>query len=278
MAVIENLSPGTKNSQSIEQRSMLNNSELKEFLEEKHNQYNRELFIDSDPIQIPKQFEDPKDIEIAGFFAATIAWGQRPTIIANMNSLIERMDNTPYDFIMGAGEEDLGTFSDFKHRTFNGEDCIFFLKSLKNIYQNHGGLGSLFQNSYNKKGNVKEAIQTFRNIFFEIPHPTRTQKHVADISKKSSAKRLNMFLRWMVRRDQNAIDFGLWDNIRMKDLYIPLDTHSGNIARKLDLLKRKQNDWKAVEELTGKLKEFDPEDPVKYDYALFGLGVFENFA
>jgi len=257
---------------------MISENDLKAFLEEKHHKYNREEFIESDPIQIPKQFEDTKDIEIAGFLSATIAWGQRRTIIANMNALLKRMHNTPYDFIINAEDEDMEAFSDFKHRTFNGEDCIFFLKSLKNIYQNHGSLGDIFQHSYQKKGNIPEAIQTFRNIFFEIPHPGRTKKHVADISKKSSAKRLNMFLRWMVRRDKQGIDFGIWDKIKMKDLFIPLDVHSGNVARELGLLKRKQNDWKAVEELTDKLREFDPEDPVKYDYALFGLGVFEKFA
>jgi len=257
---------------------MMNDSDLKAFLEEKFNEYNREEFIESDPIQIPKQFEDTKDIEIAGFLSATIAWGQRRTIITNMNSLLKRMNNTPYDFIINAEEEDLEAFSDFKHRTFNGEDCIFFLRSLKNIYQNHGSLGDIFQHNYERKGNIPDTIQTFRNIFFEIPHPVRTQKHVADISKKSSAKRLNMFLRWMVRKDKRGIDFGIWDKIKMKDLFIPLDIHSGNVARELGLLKRKQNDWKAVEELTGKLREFDPDDPVKYDYALFGLGVFEKFA
>ncbi|SRR6056297_252826 len=255
----------------------MDNKEIKEFLDEKYDQYNCKKFIQSDPIQIPKQFEDPKDIEIAGFLSATIAWGQRRTIITNMNRLLNKMNNTPYEFITEADDDDLIEFSDFKHRTFNGEDCIFFLKSLQNIYKNHGGLGSLFQNSYKKKKDIPAVLKEFRNIFFEIPHPARTQKHVADISKKSSAKRLNMFLRWMVRRDSKEIDFGIWDKIATEDLFIPLDIHSGNVARKLGLLKRKQNDWHAVEELTGKLRKFDPHDPVKYDFALFGLGVFENF-
>jgi uncharacterized protein (TIGR02757 family) len=257
---------------------MINRDELKEFLEEKYNQYNCERFIESDPIQIPKQFEDPKDIEIAGFLAATIAWGQRKTIISNMNKLLDQMGNMPYDFIMQADEEDLDQFKDFKHRTFNGVDCVFFLKSLKNIYKNYKGLKFIFESAYKAYGTIPSAIQSFREKFFEIPYPERTQKHVADISKKSTAKRLNMFLRWMVRRDERGIDFGLWDDIAMKDLYMPLDIHSGNVARKLGLLKRKQNDWQAVEELTEKLREFDPNDPVKYDYALFGLGVFEKFS
>jgi len=256
---------------------MTNKNEIKDFLEEKYFQYNREAFIESDPIQIPKQFEEAEDIEIAGFLAATIAWGQRRTIISNMNRMLNWMDNTPYDFILNAEENDLEIFRDFKHRTFNGEDCIFFLKSLKNIYQNHSGIKAIFENNYLKNSNIKESLKAFREVFFEIPYPPRTQKHVADISKKSSAKRLNMYLRWMVRRDQQGIDFGLWNNIAMKDIYIPLDVHSGNVARKLGLLKRKQNDWKAVEELTEKLRQFDPHDPVKYDFALFGLGVFEKF-
>jgi uncharacterized protein (TIGR02757 family) len=252
-------------------------TDMKEFLDEKYMEYNRETFIESDPIQIPKQFEDPRDIEIAGFLAATIAWGQRRTIISNMNRLLNQMNNTPYEFIINAEEEDLEIFRDFKHRTFNGEDCIFFIKSLKNIYQHHSGIKEIFENSYLKTGDIKESLKNFRDVFFSIPYPSRTQKHVADISKKSSAKRLNMYLRWMVRCDKQGIDFGLWDQIDMKDLYIPLDVHSGNVARKLGLLNRKQNDWTAVEELTEKLLEFDPEDPVKYDFALFGLGVFEKF-
>jgi len=255
----------------------MNQTELYEFLEEKYHQYNCEAFIESDPIQIPKQFEDPRDIEISGFLAATIAWGQRKTIISNMNKLLNQMGNTPYDFIIEADTDDFSKFQEFKHRTFNGEDCTFFLTSLKNIYQNHGGLKPIFESNYLKNRSIPSAIKAFRDIFFEIPYPPRTQKHVADITKKSSAKRLNMFLRWMVRRDERGIDFGLWDKIAMNDLYIPLDLHSGSVARKLGLLQRKQNDWQAVEELTSHLRKFDPKDPVKYDYALFGLGVFEQF-
>ena len=253
------------------------NAGMKEFLEEKYHQYNQETFIESDPIQIPRMFEDPKDIEIAGFLASTIAWGQRRTIISNMNRLLGMMNHTPYEFLMESEEGDLEMFRDFKHRTFNGEDCIFFLRSLKNIYQNHGGLGTLFEQSYRRHGGLKQALSDFREVFFEIPYPPRTQKHVADIRKKSSAKRLNMYLRWMVRRDPRGVDFGLWTGISPGDLYMPLDVHSGKVARKLGLLKRKQNDWPAVEELTAYMREFDPHDPVKYDFALFGLGVFEKF-
>ena len=252
-------------------------TDLKAFLEEKYHQYNCQHFIDSDPIQIPKEFKEPEDIEIAGFLTATIAWGQRKTIINNMHKLLSRMDYNPYDFIMNSGKSDLEHFRSFKHRTFNGEDCIFFIQGLKNIYQNHGGIGQVFEDAYLNKGSIEAALTTFRSIFFEIPFPLRTQKHVADISKNASAKRLNMFLRWMVRDDKEGIDFGIWKHISQKDLYIPLDVHSGNVARKLGLLTRKQNDWKAVLELTDQLRHFDPYDPVKYDFALFGLGAFEGF-
>jgi uncharacterized protein (TIGR02757 family) len=251
--------------------------DLKTFLDEKYRLYNQPAFIESDPVQIPNMFENPEDIEIAGFLAATIAWGQRRTIISNMNRLLDKMHHTPHEFLMHSQPEDLEDFRDFKHRTFNGEDCIFFLRSLKHIYLNHGGLRSVFETSYRQHRDLRQALKDFRDIFFAISHPPRTGKHVADIRKKSSAKRLNMFLRWMVRKDDQGVDFGLWTNISQRDLYMPLDVHSGNVARKLGLLKRKQNDWRAVEELTASMRDFDPEDPVKYDYALFGLGVFEKF-
>ena len=252
-------------------------ADLKAFLEEKHHQYNCERFIISDPIQIPKAFEEPEDIEIAGFITATIAWGQRKTIINNMHRLLGLMDHRPLDFILHAENSDLENFRSFKHRTFNGEDCIFFLRALKNIYRNHRGLRHLFESAYKRNGTLEAALSEFRRTFFEIPHPERTRKHVADISKNASAKRLNMFLRWMVRNDKQGIDFGIWRDIPAKALYIPLDVHTGNVARKLGLLKRKQNDWKAVLELTDNLRQFDASDPVKYDFALFGLGAFEGF-
>lgn len=250
---------------------------MRDFLEEKYRQYNREAFIESDPIQIPRMFETPEDIEISGFLAATIAWGQRRTIIFNMNRLLDRMNHTPYEFLIYSDKEDLERFRDFKHRTFNGADCIFFLKSLRNIYRHHGGLRPLFEQAYLKNRDVREALVAFRETFFEIPYPERTRKHVADIRKKSSAKRLNMFLRWMVRQDPQGVDFGIWKGMDQAHLYMPLDVHSGKVARELGLLRRNQNDWQAVEELTARLREFDPDDPVKYDYALFGLGVFEQF-
>ncbi|MFW5944236.1 MAG: TIGR02757 family protein [Bacteroidota bacterium] len=252
-------------------------TDLKAFLEEKYHQYNCRRFIATDPIQIPKIFEEPEDIEIAGFLTATIAWGQRKTIINNMHKLLQRMDYKPFDFVMNAGKPELESLRNFKHRTFNGADCIFFIRALKHIYRNHRGLRHVFENVYRDKGGIEAALITFRETFFELPAPQRTHKHVADISKNASAKRLNMFLRWMVRSDKEGIDFGIWEGISPKDLFIPLDVHSGNVARKLGFLTRKQNDWKAVLELTGNLREFDPLDPVKYDFALFGLGAFEGF-
>jgi uncharacterized protein (TIGR02757 family) len=272
----------------------LKHSELKEFLEEKYDKYNRIDFIGSDPISIPHQFTKKEDIEIAGFLAATIAWGQRVTIINNANKLMKLMDNSPFDFVMNAKAKELKRFSDFKHRTFNGIDAEFFMKSLQNIYQKQGGLQSAFGFSSKiapkENSNLQSAITNFRTAFFSISHPSRTGKHVSNPSENSSAKRLCMYLRWMVRTDKRGVDFGLWTNtIPKKDrteknlilnsshLMCPLDVHSGNVARKLGLLNRTQNDWKAVEELTNSLKKFDAIDPVKYDFALFGLGVFERF-
>lgn len=252
--------------------------ELKDFLDEKYDQYNRLTFIESDPISIPHQFTKKEDIEIAGFLAATIAWGQRPTIIRNAQQLMQWMDMSPHDFIMNARERDLAPFSGFVHRTFNGVDCVYFIRALAHIYKRHDGLENVFSRTVEPgEENLKGAIIHFRETFFGLPHPSRTMKHVSNPGDNSAAKRINMFLRWMVRKDKRNVDFGLWERITPAQLSCPLDVHSGNVARKLKLLKRKQNDWTAVEELTRKLKRFDPEDPVKYDFALFGLGAFEGF-
>ena len=246
--------------------------ELHSFLEENYKRYNRPDFIESDPISIPHKFSKKEDIEIAGFFSATIAWGQRPTIIKNANELMKRMDFSPYEFVLYHTKKDLLQFKNFKHRTFNGVDCAFFIKSLQNIYKKHKSLEYVFTGS-----DAKSAITNFRQLFFSIPHPHRTEKHVSNPEANSSSKRLNMFLRWMVRKDKCGVDFGIWKNIKMSELMCPLDVHSGNVARKLGLLQRKQNDWQSVEELTSRLKLFDANDPAKYDFALFGLGVFEKF-
>lgn len=259
-------------------------TDLKEFLDEKYDQYNRPDFIDSDPVSIPHQFSKKEDIEIAGFLAATIAWGQRITIINNANKLMKLMENAPHDFILNATVKDMKAFESFVHRTFNGVDTIYFIKSLQNIYRNHGGLEQTFAAVSKQKANPDPndlcltAIIHFRNIFFSIKHPHRTTKHISNPAENSSAKRLCMFLRWMIRNDKRGVDFGIWKSgLPVSQLMCPLDVHTGNVGRKLGLLKRTQNDWKAVEELTKGLRLLDPTDPVKYDFALFGLGIFEKF-
>lgn len=254
----------------------MNKTELKLFLDEKVNIYNNTNFIETDPIQIPHLFTLKEDIEIAGFLVATIAWGNRKSIITNGHRLVELMGNSPYDFVMNFSEEHVGSLSNFVHRTFNNEDLGYFLKSLQNIYKNHEGLESLFS-KHAEKNSMQPAIHQFKKTFFELPHPPRTQKHISDPLKNSAAKRINMFLRWMVRNDAAGVDFGIWKSISPSKLSCPLDVHSGNVARKLKLLKRKQNDSKALMELDKSLRKLDPNDPVKYDFALFGLGVFERF-
>ncbi|PWH82086.1 TIGR02757 family protein [Algibacter marinivivus] len=251
-------------------------AELKEFLDAKVSQYNNPKFIESDPIQIPHKFSKKEDIEIAGFLTATISWGNRKSIINNANRLVELLDNSPYDFIINHKASDLEKLQPFVHRTFNGNDCMQFIKSLQHIYINHNGLEAVFE-KHAEKDSLQESISKFKSIFFEIEHLHRTLKHVSDPLKNSAAKRINMFLRWMVRNDNTGVDFGIWESISPSLLSCPLDVHSGNVARKLGLLKRKQNDAKALLELDTSLRKLDAKDPVKYDFALFGLGVFEGF-
>ncbi len=251
-------------------------SELKDFLDEKVHLYNNPKFIESDPIQIPHQFSLKEDIEISGFMTATIAWGNRKMIINNAQKLVNLMGNSPYDFIMNHEVHHLETFETFVHRTFNGQDCITFIKALQHIYKNHGGLEMAFSKKQ-QPNSTQENIAAFKKVFFEINHQPRTTKHISDPMQGSAAKRLNMYLRWMCRNDKAGVDFGVWKNIPMSALSCPLDVHSGNVARKLGLLTRKQNDAKALAELDKNLRELDATDPVKYDFALFGLGVFEGF-
>ncbi|GAK91633.1 hypothetical protein JCM19297_1584 [Nonlabens ulvanivorans] len=251
-------------------------AQLKEYLDAKVEQYNVPDFIPHDPIQIPHLFTEKKDIELAGFLVATISWGNRKSIINNSNKLMDLMDHAPADFILNHEPEDLDRFNGFVHRTFNSEDCKTFIRSLKNIELEHDGLENAFAKAYTEKGHLQQAISRFKEMFFEIEHLPRTQKHVSDPLKNSSAKRINMFLRWMVRQDNAGVDFGIWNQIPMSALSLPLDVHTGNIARKLKMLKRKQNDGKAVAELDNYLRKLDPNDPVKYDFALFGVGVFND--
>lgn len=251
-------------------------TELKQFLNDKVAQYNNRDFIDSDPVQIPHLFTKKEDIEIAGFLAATISWGKRPMIIKNCLQMMELLGNAPYDFVMQHTEQDLEQLADFKHRTFNGIDFQFFITSLKNIYTHHGGLENVFEKNI-QNNSLQPAIHEFKKVFFEIPHPARTTKHVSDPLKDSAAKRINMYLRWMVRQDKLGVDLGIWKNISPASLSCPLDVHTGNVGRKLGLITRKQNDAKALLELDTNLRKLDPKDPIKYDFALFGLGVFEGF-
>jgi uncharacterized protein (TIGR02757 family) len=251
-------------------------SELKEFLDEKVILYNNPKFIESDPIQIPHSFTLKEDIEIAGFLSATIAWGNRKMIINNAKQLMEIMGNSPYDFIVNHKENDLEKLSGFVHRTFNSIDAVYFIKSLQNIYKNHNGLESVFA-KHQEATSLQNSISEAKKVFFELEHPQRTTKHFSDPMNGSAAKRINMFLRWMVRQDNCGVDFGIWKSISTSAISCPLDVHSGNVARKLGLLTRKQNDAKALLELDTNLRKLDPVDPSKYDFALFGLGVFEGF-
>lgn len=261
----------TKKMQTLTSETL---SEIKFLLDDRYRRYNHFDFIETDPIQVPHTFGKKEDIEIAAFLTATIAWGQRSTIIKNARKLMAQMDNAPHDFIKNATEADLEIFSDFKHRTFNAADCKFFIRSLQNIYANQGGFEGVFSKAYQSDNSIASALISFRKIFLETMHESRSEKHLSDVNRNSSAKRLNMFLRWMIRHDESGVDFGLWKNIPAAALMLPLDVHTGDVARALGLLTRTQNDWKAVEEITAVLRSFDPVDPVKYDFALFGIGAF----
>ena len=254
----------------------MNKSDLKEFLDEKVILYNSPKFIESDPIQIPHLFTKKEDIEIAAFLTATISWGNRTMIIKNALKMMELFDNAPYDFVLNHQESDLKSLEGFVHRTFNAIDLRQFIKSLQNIYNKHQGLEKVLFIKDEAK-TYKVAIHRLKQVFFEVAHQQRTQKHISDPLKNSAAKRINMFLRWMVRNDTAGVDFGIWKTHSTENLSCPLDVHSGNVARKLKLLLRKQNDWKALSELDHNLRILDKKDPVKYDFALFGLGVFEKF-
>ena len=250
--------------------------DLKSFLDDKVEKFNTHKFIVDDPISIPHRYELKEDIEIAGFMASTIAWGKRAMILKSSNKILNYMGNSPYDFVMSFTENDLDKIDGSVHRTFNSIDLKYFLKAIRNIYENHGGLESAF--AKNVSGSyLQSAIHDFKMIFFELPHEDRTLKHIGDPMKGSAAKKINMFLRWMVRKDNAGVDFGIWNSISPSQLSCPLDVHSGNIARQLGLLTRKQNDAKALSELDSSLRLLDSKDPVKYDFALFGLGVNDEF-
>ncbi|MBK8490716.1 MAG: TIGR02757 family protein [Saprospirales bacterium] len=252
--------------------------DLKGYLDQCVANYNQPNFIENDPISIPHRFTKLQDIEIAGFWVAMLSWGQRKTIIQSACALIERMDGAPHDFMLHHTERDRSRFESFYHRTFQPLDALYFLAFLQDYYRQHDSLESAFTRFLPKDAlHVEAALRGFHELFFSLPDaPQRTRKHVATPARKSTCKRLNMFLRWMVRHDEREVDFGVWKGIHPRQLLIPLDVHVERVARKVGLLHRKQTDWQAVLDLTEALRLFDPEDPVKYDYALFGLGVLEK--
>lgn len=241
----------------------------------KVQEFNSVEFIQTDPIQIPHRFEKKQDIEIIGLLVALIAWGNRTMIIRNGEKLTKMMGNAPLEFVMNYTSKDLEHI-EFVHRTFNKYDLDFMLRALQNVYSSSDSLESVFTLQDDIPG-IKGRIVSFRERLLSTVHEKRSEKHLSNPLKKSAAKRINMYLRWMVRKDKQGVDFGIWDSISPSELYLPLDVHTGNIARKLGLLKRKQNDWVALEELMYQLKQMDPNDPVKYDFALFGLGAFDKF-
>jgi uncharacterized protein (TIGR02757 family) len=250
---------------------------LKDFLDEKVFTFNRPSFIENDPVSIPHRYSKKEDIEISGLFAAVLAWGQRKTIIRKCEELMERMDHAPHDFILNHSERELKKFLDFKHRTFNSTDTLYFIESLRSLYKQDDSLEHAFFTSVTDR-NVEKGLIQFHDLFFQLPdHPHRTKKHLPTPARKSTCKRINMYLRWMVRKDNNGVDFGLWTKISPAQLICPCDVHVDRVARKLKLIKRKQTDWQTALELTENLRRLDPNDPVKYDFALFGLGIEEKF-
>jgi len=248
---------------------------LKQFLEEKVRQFNTPEFIPGDPISIPHRFSMKEDIEISGLLTACISWGSRISILKSADRMMNIMGNSPYDFVMNHKEHHLKKAEGFVHRTFNSTDLMVFLDALKRMYLNYGGLEGIFL-EYRNQETLQPAIHHFKKVFFNAEYPPRTRKHLPDPLAGSAAKRINMFLRWMVRKDPCGVDFGIWDQISPSKLSIPLDIHSGQVARKLGLLSRKQDDARAVAELDAILRILDKDDPVKYDFALFGMGIAEK--
>lgn len=247
--------------------------EIRELLERLYDRYDRPEFIECDPIAVPHRYTDPADREIAGFLAATIAWGNRKTIVRNGHRMMHCMDDAPADFVRHASAEELARLRTYVHRTFNGQDFTDFVLAIRRIAERFGGIGDFFESRYEAEGDMARVLSEFRREFFACEHDAHCEKHLSSIDKGAACKRLNMYLRWFVRRDDRGVDFRLWRKIPMSALYLPLDVHSGNMGRALGLLRRKQSDWKATAEITASLREFDPEDPVRYDFSLFGAGI-----
>ncbi len=255
-------------------------NDLKKFLDQKVIEYNNPSFIKDDPVCIPHLFSKKQDIEIAGFFAAIFAWGIRKTIINKCKELLQLMDNAPYDFCINHIDDDLKKLAGFCHRTFNDTDLLYFISFFKFHYSKNNSLENAFFNKHTltQRNKIQAALNYFHSYFFSLEHvPSRTRKHIATPGKSSSCKRLNMYLRWMIRNDGKGVDFGIWKKISPDELICPIDLHVARVAQKFNLLKRKQVDWQAAVDLTNELKKFDKIDPVKYDFALFGLGVLEKY-
>ena len=248
-------------------------NELKEYLDFKAEQYENPIFLESDPLKLVHQFSKKEDCEIVGFLVATIAWGNRKSIITNGEKLIQLLDYQPHDFVLNYNSSK--HLTNFVHRTFNVQDLDFFIRSLQNIYLNHGGLEAVFK-FHSEYAGIKGRIINFRELFLQVAHEKRSEKHISNPLQNSACKRLNMFLRWMVRPNNQGVDLGIWKSIATSELYLPLDVHTSRNARLLGLLTRKQDDWKALEELMETLRKMDPIDPSKYDFALFGIGVNEK--
>lgn len=250
--------------------------ELKDFLDYKVAQYNKPEFVEHDPIAIPHRYALKEDIEISGFLVSIISWGNRKAIVKNGHRMMDILGNSPYDFVINHKANHLKRLENFVHRTFNGADFVHLVKSLKNVYRTVGGIEKIFAENATSDS-LQPAIHELKKIIYSITPPPRTTKHISDPLSGSAAKRINMYLRWMIRRDNNGVDLGIWKSISPSKLSCPLDVHSGNVARKLGLLIREQSDSKAVDELDKNLRLLDKNDPVKYDFALFGLGIFEKF-
>ena len=246
---------------------------MRELLERLHDRYNNESFIEADPISVPHSFTRPVDREIAGFLAATIAWGNRRAIVQSAHRMMRYMDNAPEDFVRNATETDMEYLRTYVHRTFNGVDFQDFVRGLRHIITEWGSVGNYFETRYEEHGDLRPVFSDFRRDFFAAEHGAHCEKHLSSIDKGAACKRLCMYLRWFVRHDDRGVDFGMWRRIPMSALYMPLDIHTGRMGRNLGLLNRKQSDWKAVEELTASLRELHADDPVRYDYSLFGLGI-----
>ena len=250
---------------------------LKNLLDEKVRLYNQPSFIERDPISIPHQFTKKQDIEISGLFAAVLAWGNRTTIINNCNKLMIWMDHAPHDFILNHKDHELKPFMHFAHRTFNASDLLYFLSFLQYHYRQHDSLEQAFTPGKYTDETVERALIHFHNYFFSVEHPKRTRKHIATPARKSACKRINMYLRWMVRKDGHGVDFGIWKKIKMSQLVCPLDVHVGRVAQRLGLIENEKANWQNALHLTDQLRQLNPQDPAVYDYALFGLGMAERY-